>query len=372
MHDLREQIRDLVDSGADPVSAQEVWASQRSPRTGRLRRPAPFRFRRTIKYAVTAAAILALVVVGLILVPSDTRLNTPAASAAAVLKKAAKEAAAEPALVPGPGQFLYVRMLDGSIEGIGSPPDSRVERFYAQELIQVWSAPGAQGVNTSEVVGVPRFVSGADRAAWQADGAKPLESGFSGGGETTYFDVADLPTDPSEMAAYFAKQSYLPVDAAHGRDAVWEFGTALDFLENGASSTQRAALLRFMATIPGVADQGSATTLGTDETGTLLSIAADSPAGTALQAIFDVSTSQLLEVRTVVTDSAERLTPTSSQVITGQEMAPLQPGQVEGYSDFLFDGIASSTHAVPAGAPALPAVWPYGSGREPAPGSVYP
>jgi hypothetical protein len=126
-----------------------------------------------------------------------------------------------------------------------------------------------------------------------------------------------------------------------------------------------------MATIPGVTDKGSATTLGTDETGTVLSISSDIP-GMAVQAIFDVTTSQLLEVRTVVTNPSKLFVPTSSQVIAGQEVAPLQAGQVQDYSDFIFDGIADSSKAVPTGAPAFPPAWPYGTSEEPAPGSVYP
>jgi hypothetical protein len=315
--------------------------------------------------------VAAAVAVGLVLAPWNVQLGPAPASAGAVLKQAADVAASERALVPGPGQFLFVRTLEGSIDGTGSTPDARVERFYVQEVHQVWSAPGVPGASTWEVVGQPRFVSGADRTAWEADGSRPLESGYGGGGTAVYYDVADLPTKASRMAAYFAKQPYLTFVPFYGRDAVWDFETAADFLQSGASSTQRAALLRFMATIPGVRDRGRAATLGTDRSGTLLSIPSDH-AGIAVQAILDVATSQLLELRTTVTAAADLVAPTASEVQAGHESAALASGQVLGYSDFIFAGIADAARSVPHGAPAPLPAWPYGTGRDPAPGSVYP
>ena len=372
MLELREEIRQFIDSGADAVTVDEIVAAHPSAGPGPGHGDDARRHRHGHRRVAAAGVLVAAAVaVGLVVAPWNAQLGTPPASAGALLKEAAKAAVSEPALVPGPGQFLFVRTLEGSIDGTGSTPDARVERFYVQEVHQVWSVPGGPGASTWEIVGVPRFVSGADREAWEADGSQPLESGFGAGGTATYYDVADLPTKASRMAAYFANQSYLTIDRSYGRDAVWEFVTAADFLQSGASSTQRAALLRFMATIPGVRDRGSARTVGTDSTGTLLSIPADY-AGMAVQAILDVATSQLLELRTTVTAGAGLSGSAAGAVQAGHVSAPLTSGQVEEYSDFIFDGIADSSQSVPHGAPPLPPAWPYGTGKQPAPGSVYP
>ena len=350
MPELHEQLRDFIESGARPVTADEILA-RRVP-AGRssdhMSPPAVGRFAMYAAGAVAAATVA--LIVGLAVAPAGPRPVSRGLSAPTVLAKAAAAAAAEPVVAAGPGQFLYVRTLTGSVDFTGSSPGKPLEQFYVQQLNQVWSTATVAATVSSEVVGGPRFVSGRDRAAWRADGSKPLKSGAGGGAAPASYDVADLPTDPSQLSAYFARQPNLTSRPPTGSDAVWRFTSALDFLQSGASSAQRAALLRYIDTIPGVQDRGSATTLGTNETGTLLSIAS-AQKKEAVQAILDVATSQLLEVRTV--DAA-------------------QGGRIGDYSDFIFAGVADGARVAPSGAPPLPVAWPHGTGKEPAPGSVYP
>jgi hypothetical protein len=355
MPELGEQIRDFIESGARPVSPEEVVANVRAPATRQPRGAATPGFRRFGMYAaVTLAAASVALIIGLAIAPSgvsQVQVEGPhGTSATSALERAASSAAAQPALVPAPGQFLYVRTLTGSIDFTGSSPGKPLEKFYVQELNQEWSTPAAVGAHSSQVVGVPRFVTGADRAAWRAAGAKPLRSGAGGGATPVEVDVAALPTDPSLVQAYLIRQPALSPRPSSGSDAVWLFTTALDFLQGGASSAQRSALLRFIDTLPGVYDGGPATTLGTNTTGTLLSIRTDAKEP-PVQAILNVATSQLLEVRTV---------------------GGAGGGQVQEYTDFIFAGIADTVRVAPPGAPPLPAVWPHGTTREPAPGSVYP
>jgi hypothetical protein len=58
-------------------------------------------------------------------------------------------------------------------------------------------------------------------------------------------------------------------------------------------------------------------------------------------------------------------------VAGGQAIAPLQTGQAKLYEDFLYAGIADSSSAIPDGAPASLVPWPFGTSREPLPGSAY-
>jgi hypothetical protein len=374
MHDLREHIRDFIDAGAAPVAAFEVIETQRQSKETAAHLSRATRSRRFSVYsAVMVVAVAVLLVAGLVHRRPITAASGHARSAATILRSVADEAAAQSPLVPGPGQFLYVSTLEGGIDGSGAPgPVLRLEQYYVEELDQVWSTPTGPGADTWEVVGQPKFVTADDRAAWVADGSQPLGSGYSSGGTATYYDVTDLPSDPAQIEAYFARQPYLTVNLTYGRDAAWQFNAALEFLQNGASPMQRSALLRFIASISGVEEIGSATTLGTDETGTLLSIPSDK-AGEAIQGILDLKAAQLLEVRDVVTDpTLLGPAPSPSQVQAGQRPAAPSVGEVLRYSDALFEGIANSSQDPPSNAPPLPPVWPYGTAKEPEPGSVYP
>ena len=371
MLDLSEDIRNFIDAGAPPVSVNEIWkrqpASQLSPtRTGPRRR----RVRRAgVLAGLVAVAAAVLLVMGLNVTSTGVRTGETKVSAATVLLRAANVAASQPALVPGPGQFLYVRTLDGSKSRIVRP-GAQFPRYYIQYVVQTWSTPNAPGASTVTAAGTPEFITAADRALWEADGSPTIEAPGGGGGPVVYYDVADLPTDPSRIAAYFASQPDLP-NVVYGRTPEWEFTTAVSYLQNGASSDQRAALLRFMATIPGVENLGSVATFGTHRTGTLLSLPSDTP-GISSQAIIDANTSEVLEERGLVTNEAELVKPTPAKVAAGLADAPLQEGQVVGYVDFLFDGLSETNDTAPADAPAIPPSWPPGTSVPPAAGSAYP
>jgi hypothetical protein len=356
MPDGRQQIREFIEAGARPVTADEIVANGRAP-MGRSPDRAVRGIRRLGLYGAVAvpAAILALII-GLAVAPSGVTGHAPPGDIASVLARAADGAATEPALVPGPAAYLYVRTLTGTIDFAASSPGKPLEQFYVEEVDQTWSNAHGLGAQRVDGVGRPRFVSGADRSAWRADGSKPLRAGVGAGTEVNAtagsYDVTDLPTDPARLPAYFARQRVLPPRPSSGSDAMWLFSSALAYLQHGASSTQRAALLRFIATIPGVEDKGAARSLGTGQPGTLLSLApAQRDQGsTAVQAVLDVTTSALREVRTVDLGHG---------------------GHIESYSDFLAAGLTGATDAMPAGVPSLPAAWPHGTAREPAPGSVY-
>ena len=360
MLDLKDQIQSFIDTGAAPVTAEEVMTRD-SPLRGvaNERRPSRPHRRIGIYAAIVAVAAVVLAVVGLSIPAGKNNVGVMPASAAAVLESAASEAQAQQPLVPGPGQFLYVRTLVSMTSG---PKPS----YYVQELKQTWTSSQVQGTTQWQVVGQPQFITGADRTAWEAEGAPPLQSGYGGGGASPYYDVVGLPTDPSKMEAFFASQSDLAPDPYYGRNAVWQFTTAAAFLQNGASALQRSALLRFMATIPGVELAGQATTVGTDRSGTVLAIPSDF-SGLSVQVILDTQTSDLLEMRYVVTDSA-----LYAKATPGFQGEVLAAGQVRNYVDFLYAGIATSSSSLPSEAPTLPANWPFGTTQEPLPGSLYP
>jgi hypothetical protein len=374
MPDLDERIRAYVDAVQPTVTMTEIKDHlDRGRPTSRTARRVPLRRGWVVSGVVVAVGVAALVAALPAVLNAGPGKSSPA-SAAEILRHTALIADSQPPLIPAPGQFLYVRILEGSFgaQSYFSNPATRrpLSRSYEQELLEMWTAPSGPNRQAFTVVGQPEFITEADRQLWEQAGSPPIESGYGGGGTPIYYDVADLPTDPSAMSAYFASQADL-VQAADGTlNTLWDFSTAANFLERGASGKQRAALLEYMATIPGVVDAGSGTTLGTRQTGTIFAMPSTA-AGYTVQVIIDQATSEVLEQRLVVSDPSKLYSPTPAQVADDLAIAPLQIDQAKSYEDFLYAGIASSSSSMPNDAPPSPALWPLGSGREPLPGSAY-
>jgi hypothetical protein len=368
MTDLSERIRDLIDGGVQPVTAEEIFFNYSSVKEStQIARTRPHRRRLLVVSGVVVLVIAAVGIgVGLVTVPGARNTDVPRASAATFLKLVATKAASQPALVPGPGEYLYVAALTSSSFGQTMPPSRKMFWYDANELVQTWTSPSLVGHKTWQVVGRPEFLSPLDRAIWVTDGAKPLGSGSSSGGLATYYNVPGLPTNASGMFTYFKSQKDLPAESTYGSWPSWEFGTALGFLQNGASSQQRAALLKFVATIPGVRLKGHATSVATGERGSLIGMPLVRQ-GWSQEAIFNPSTSDLIETRLVLT-ALPAPTPNSSALILPKPFV----GEIESYTDFLYAGItrANSNYSRPTGAPTYPPVWPFGTDREPLPGWV--
>lgn len=368
MTDLNNRLSNFIDTGVAPVSAEEIFvasASEQKKVSAQRVRPR-LRRRLLVLGSITAiATAIAIVSVGLVAIPGAKNTGVAPASAATFLKSVASKAAGQKALVPGPGQYLYVATVEGMGNGSRIPP-RKAFWFFADELNQAWTSPRTAGHQTWLVVGRPRFVSAADRAIWVADGSKPLGSGNSAGGLPTYYNVAGLPTSASAMVAYFKSQNYLPAESSYGSWPEWEFDVALGFLQNGASSAQRAALLRFVATIPGVRLMGHATSVVTGQRGSVIAMNLLKP-GWTREAIFNPSTSSLMEIRSVLT----ALPPETTTTMPFAQPTPFV-GEILDYTDFLFAGIThgNSTYSLPTGTPRFPRVWPFGSVREPLPGWI--
>lgn len=360
MTELDERIRSFIDFNVSPVSVDEVLVMDREVGVALRRRP------RKSRMLCATAIVLVLVSVGLVAIPGPKSVNAPKASAATFLDSVAKRASNERALLPGPGQCLYVATISSMTNGESIPPASKEFWCDSEELVQTWTSPGMLSHNSFQIVGRPLFVSAASRSAWVLDGSKPLGSGNSGGPPPPYYDVTSLPTKASAMIAYFRSQTDLPSESSYENAAWWEFSTALNFLQYGASSAQRAALLQFVATIPGIQLLGDARSIITHESGPVIALPVGGGTGRSEEAIFDPSNSTLIETRLVLTALPAK---TSIQL-------PWNPtpfiGEIEDYSDFIFAGVtqANSGYSRPAETPTFPKVWPFASMREPLSGSL--
>jgi hypothetical protein len=362
MTELRERIRDFIDSGAAAVSVEEIVIARPAASVNDHADRVRPRLRRVLVLSSVAALAIALVTIGLDTIPGAKNAGVAPASAATFLKKAADKAAIEKSLVPGPGQYLYVATIEAQGNGAGMHPSSKAFWYDSDELHQVWTSPQPPGHQTFEIVGRPEFLSAADRATWMIDGSPRLGSGSSSGPTPPYYDVANLPTKASDMAAYFRAQNYIPSESSNGSLPGWEFDTALSFLQNGASSTQQAALLRFIATIPGVRLMGHATSIVTRERGSVIALPLKGY-GRTEEAIFDPSTSKLIETRITLTALPAKAFPYAP---------PPFIGEILSYTDFVFAGITrvNSKYSLPEGTPKFLPVWPFGALREPLPGWI--
>ena len=285
MPDLAERIRTYVDTAQPPVRLEDVKSTvDQHQREGRRTR-IEYRRRSLLTGALIGAAIVALVgvLVGIFGNGKGERhprsLDLAMAPASVVLHSVATIADGQSPLVPGPGQSLHVRELGASItNGFASTRGSNSTEgqegswtYYEQFVRQTWTSPTGPNATSTSNVGVPQFLTKADEEAWKAAGSPSISTGAGGSLPNPYYDVTDLPTDPTKIAAYMANQPGLPASnlssSAEGR-----FNEASQYLGAGASSRQRAALYSFMATLPGVVNYGPATTLGTGLSGVAIGI----------------------------------------------------------------------------------------------------
>jgi hypothetical protein len=361
MSDVHEQLRDFIEFNCAPVSAEEVMDTSKLRVSHHHRASRGRRLTRGFALVAAAAVLITIVVT---VIPGTRSAVAPPASAATFLATIASTAAKEPALIPGPGRYLYVASINSVTTGQDSARSKKYFWYVTNEVQQTWTSSKAAGHQTDSGVGRPLFLSPTDRRLWESYGSPPFEIYSRIVRTPTYYDVTDLPTKASLMAAYFKGQYDIPPREPHENGALWDIPTAVEFLQNGASSLRRAALLRFIASGPGVRLGGRATSIATHRTGTVIAIPLPGP-GWRVQVIFDPATSDVLEVRSVVASLVSKIK------FPVPVPAPFL-GEIVNYSDPVFTGVtrAHSGLSRPLGTPTFPASWPYGASRTPLPESL--
>lgn len=375
MIELDEAIRDIIEAELVPVTAAEVMSGPRtvhvSVRPWRAK-GASHRRRWFVTGGLVVGGVAALIAA--LLTTSATGggggrtkpVHLSIAPASEVLRSVATLADKQSAVVPGPGQYLYVRTLGAS--GLGGGAKSLTTgkevhwAYYSQNVTQTWTSPTEPGATSTGQVGIPQFLTTADRAAWQDAGSPAIGAQAQGGSPPPYYDVTDLPTDPTQIAAYIARHAGGSAGNVSGSPE-WQFDQATLYLGAGASAAQRAALYSFMATLPGVVNYGTTITLGTGLSGIAIGFPGDSDL--RIEDVIDTSTSALLELRIVIADPSQF----PSAALGGWNA---KSGEVQQYSDDVSTGIVDSNTATPPNAPALPTSWPYGQTRAPASTVAFP
>jgi hypothetical protein len=223
MTDLDELIR-----AADPARGLDIpeprWEHPRAvhplpvtPARTRGGRVGLTGVRRGRPWLVAGLAAVAMGVLAAVLVAMVPGPTGPQSAAAAVLEEAAAAAGQQPVLPPG--QYRYTETQTQVHQGLyESKPTGAEEVATAAsgETDQSWA--GSDGsAHRLLTVGARRYPSAADRAVWIAALTAQLEVQMTawmdtGKTQTTVplIDVANLPTDPSTLAAMIAAND-LPV-----------------------------------------------------------------------------------------------------------------------------------------------------------------
>ena len=360
MNTLDAQLRSVIDEATLPVTADEIMDAKRNPLVTAHGEKVPVGTRKVRRRRAGLAAVIAVAVLVAVVLIVPRLQGSPASSGSKpltahdVLLRAAAVASDQEPLVPGPGQWLYTRAISAEIQGVGGTSGVTV---YMQNVEEEWTSPIGPNSNKSFMAGQPQFLTKADQKAWIAAGNPPIVTGGQGY-TSVYYDVKDLPTDPAQIPVYLATHQ---TDAlyAPGNDPASRFALVAQFLGHGASSAQRAALLRYLATLPGIKNLGTTRALGSHATGDALALTPTD--AFELEMVIDPTTSRLIEFREIATPSSRH--PYGVNFVRGQAVI---------YTDYPVVGITDSSSQPPAGSPPLPPVWPYNTARQPLPSVAYP
>ena len=323
-----------------------------------------------------AAAIAAVVVVGVLAMVGwlpaggdrSGPLDVPTASAAVVLQRAAQVAMRSTSVVPGRGQFGFVRVETGSVGGTGraaGPTQPSWDVWLrTSEIKSDWY--GANGSGRERIVRTSTsFLTRRDRAIARShamtlarltatfpatiDGAFPPRT-LQTAGFLPYWEVGRLPTRPDALRRAF-DQLILASDHGPGRRALLRqlqadptglFGPISQFLLLPTSPQLRAALFRVLADLPGVQLLGrQRDRLG--RSGIAVAVTHGKPDRVREELLFDPATSNLLQTQTVLLKNS------ASSPAGGRNVPTLPVGTVLEYTDFLSRGVVDAITQVPGG-----------------------
>lgn len=318
-----------------------------SPQEGRSQQDAPTRalpiaWRRSILAALTVAAVAFL---GLIVSLFGSGNSAPGTLPA--LARIANAAAAQPAPVTDfPYRYVKTREMNTNTSVAGGQAWS----VYDSSTNEEWIARDGSG-RVRRVGAPPRWVAPDDRKAWEAAGRISFLAhgwGFHVEEEDVpvgHFnhqvmgasELSDLPTDPTELAAWLEDRVTDPkANAGAGNGfsvSVRTLTLAADILNNPlATPGLRAALYEAEGLIPGIEYLGS-TTDAIGRRGVAVGVeSANSGAPTLYSLIFDPRTSQVLAAEEMMLRPPSGLPAEKTPRLTSAKLF-IESGGVDSLSD---------------------------------------
>ncbi len=328
----------LVD--ADSPEAEQIWervlAATSSGTAAPFSRPGPGRSRGVVWPTISVGTVAVVVILVLQFLPTPA-LQAPSAAAAALRRLADQAAVAEPAPILKDDQWLQ---SEYQVSYLAAPPhiapeSSAVESARAVVTVNAedWANNLSQSCSQQVVTSVA-YKNPASQRAWSSGGiglpstASPqCVSGMLGkvSQSAGTLDVAKLPTDPSALAQALRTGTTGLAVLDHpfiGGRELTPFGRAVTLLASptlGATPALWSALLRAMATMPGVALLGT-TTAHNGAVGVALAGATGEGYRTTI--ILSPSTGALLEARNLMVDQLVAGLGGSIGVVTIQWLDP--------------------------------------------------
>jgi hypothetical protein len=301
-------------AGPDSPKAEEIWerllaATSSGTDAPTSSRPRPKRVGGLVMPAAAVGAVAIVVILVLQLLPTPA-LQTPSAAAAVLRHLAGKAAAAEPSPTLREDQWLrsefrvsyLVAPTRGGSESAALQGARAVVTVNAEEWANNLSQYCSQQVVTSVAYDTPESQQASSFGAFNLPSNPQSEcgSGFLGQGSQAPgpLDVAELPTDPAMLAKELETGSTgisaldEPLLTPFGRAVLLLVGQSL-----GATTALWSALLRAMATLPGVALLGTETT---QSGATGVALAGATGVGYRTTIILSPSTGALLEARNLL------------------------------------------------------------------------
>lgn len=323
--------------------------------------------RRVASVAATAAVVVVGVLALVASLPGagggqDGPLEVPPASAAVVLDRAAQAAIRSMSVVPGQGQYGFVKIRMGSVEG-GNVPTVGTE----QPTWNVWLRMSqvksdwyrADGSGRERIVRTSTgFLAPRDRAIAQSHGMtlaqltvgfpRVLDGAFrpraaQSVGFLPYWQVGRLPTRPAALRHWLER---LILASAGGpargslmrqmrADPAGLFAPISQFLYLPTSPQVRAAMFRVLADLPGVQLLGrQRDRLG--RSGIAVGVTQGGPGRVREELLFDPATGNVLQTEAV-------------QLRAAPSGAAVPDGTVLEYTDFLSRGVENSITQLPGG-----------------------
>lgn len=338
----------------------EIAREPAGPRhTPHLRLPLPTHSRRWQVAAIAVTAVAAAITVPLLVLTGNggpgsaksyihplPRISTNQGGgrelASLVLLRAARTAAKQPLMAPGPGQFFYTK-TEGFEAGIAF--GGRAYYYFRPVTRETWVAPDGSGRHR-EIDGHLQFAKAADAAYFyhalrnQPDilNGHSADSSVDPGG-SPYQDLSNYPTDPAKLKQRLERRTPGTLESAPRGDAD-TFQIIGDLLRYSyAPPAVRSALYKVASQLPGVQLIGPThDQLGRPGIGVAYGL--PQPQGRASknlsnELIFDPKTSTLLAEQWVVVHRFNG--------------APFPPGTVINSTAYVASGVVNSTSAtIPA------------------------
>jgi hypothetical protein len=242
--------------------------------------------RTRLRPVASVVAVGAVAVAVLLFALNGPSGATPAA--ASELNRLARiSLTAVPVQLPGPGQYVYTKSIQANQDCWLDEP---AFCYLLPEIRQVWIASDGSG-RLLETYGKPAFYTAQYAANWRSIGSPslstPSDSHFGPGGLSLSSKIAELSTDPTQLASQISTGAFEGVPASPV-DELEQIGDILR--ESDASPALQTACLNVIATISGVALNRSATdAIGRHGYGFELTFKGD-----VVELIFDPSTGAFL------------------------------------------------------------------------------